>query len=68
MTATNPLLAEWNTSFELPPFDAINAEHFREAFDVALNENEAEMIAIAENSDGATFQAACPIFRGQKLG
>ena len=55
MTATNPLLAKWNTSFELPPFDTINAEHFREAFDVALNENEAEMVAIAENSDAATF-------------
>ena len=55
MTATNPLLAKWNTSFELPPFDGINAEHFREAFDVALNENEAEMVAIAENGDAATF-------------
>ena len=56
MTATNPLLAKWNTPFKLPPFDTITAEHYREAFDVALNENEAEMVAIAENSDAATFQ------------
>ena len=56
MTATNPLLTKWNTPFELPPFDTINAEHFREAFDAALNENEAEMVAIAENNDAATFQ------------
>ena len=55
MTATNPLLVKWNTPFELPPFDTITAEHYREAFDVALNENEAEMVAIAENGDAATF-------------
>ena len=56
MTATNPLLSDWNTPFELPPFNTINAEHFREAFDVALVENEAEMVAIAENIEAPTFQ------------
>ncbi|MEP3231395.1 MAG: M3 family metallopeptidase [Hyphomicrobiales bacterium] len=55
MTATNPLLAKWTTPFELPPFDTINADHYREAFDAALVENEAEMVAIAENGDAATF-------------
>ena len=37
MTETeNPLLAEWNTPFEAPPFLDISPEHFHPAFDIAL--------------------------------
>ena len=33
---TNPLLREWRTPFEAPPFSEITPEHFRPAFDAAL--------------------------------
>ena len=55
MTNKNPLLANWNTPFEVPPFEQIKNEHYREAFDKALLESEAEIDRIAENSDEPTF-------------
>ncbi len=33
---TNPLLADWNTAFGVPPFDQIRPEHFEPAFEVAM--------------------------------
>ena len=27
----NPLLAEWNTPFEIPPFESVKAEHYMPA-------------------------------------
>ncbi|HWT29578.1 MAG TPA: M3 family metallopeptidase, partial [Propylenella sp.] len=48
----NPLLQEWNTPFEAPPFADILPEHFRPAFDVALAEQRAEIDAIV--ADAAT--------------
>lgn len=56
MTATNPLLSLWTTPFEIPPFDRIKILHFREAFAVALGENEQEVVEIAENGDAASFE------------
>ncbi len=52
---TNPLTAPWDTRFELPPFDAIRAEHFPPAFDQALTEARAAYAAIAETPDAPTF-------------
>lgn len=43
----NPLLAEWTTPFEGAPFDAIQADHFRPAFDAALADHRCEVAAIA---------------------
>lgn len=51
----NPLLKEWKSPFEAPPFQEIAPEHFRPAFDVALAEHNAEIAAIAENSEPPTF-------------
>ena len=55
MTEQNPLLVNWNTPFEVPPFERIKNKHYREAFDLALKESEAEVERIAKNLDEPTF-------------
>jgi peptidyl-dipeptidase Dcp len=52
----NPLLATWSGEFELPPFAAIKAEHFRPAFDRALVEHRAEIDTIAQNGAEPSFE------------
>ena len=51
----NPLLSQWTTLYELPPFSDIAPEHFTEAFSVTMEEARQEINAIAENPDTATF-------------
>ena len=51
----NPLLKEWKTPFETPPFSEIAPEHFRPAFDAALAEHDAEIAKIAENPEAPSF-------------
>ena len=55
MTIQNPLLQEWQTPFEVPPFDRITVEHFREAFEVALKENLTEIDQIANKDEAPDF-------------
>ena len=52
---TNPLLAPWDTPFELPPFAAIGDEDFAPAFDAGLTEARTAIAAIAGNPDAPTF-------------
>ncbi len=52
----NPLLATWSGEFELPPFAAIKAEHFRPAFDRALAEHRDEIATIAQNPADPSFE------------
>ncbi|WP_422000208.1 M3 family metallopeptidase [Roseovarius mucosus] len=52
---TNMLLADWNTTFDLAPFDAISDADFAPAFDTALAQARAEVMAIAENSAPPSF-------------
>ena len=52
---TNPLLADWNTPFEIAPFDRISDADFEEAFDIALAQGRAEIAAIADAPETATF-------------
>lgn len=56
MTLENPLLKEWTTPFELPPFSEIKTSHYAEAFGTALAENEVEIVAVANQSEEATFE------------
>jgi len=51
----NPLLAQWNTPFGMPPFDEIEMQHFAPAFDAALAEAKANTDRIAANPDQPTF-------------
>ncbi len=51
----NPLLTNWASSFELPPFAAIKPEHFRPAFDRALAKHRAEIDSIAADLAPPSF-------------
>jgi peptidyl-dipeptidase Dcp len=53
--ADNPLLKEWKTPFQVPPFQEIQPDHFLPAFKVAIAENRREIEAIANGPQPATF-------------
>ncbi|MBN2631128.1 MAG: M3 family metallopeptidase [Rhodobacteraceae bacterium] len=46
---------DWTTPFGLPPFDLIRDEDFAPAFDAALAEARANIAAIADSAEPATF-------------
>jgi len=50
-----PLLADWQTPFEMPPFDAITDDQFAPAVEAALAEARANIAAIADNPDAPDF-------------
>jgi len=53
--AANPLLTDWTTPFQTPPFDAIKDGHFRPAFDAGMAAQKKEVEAIAASSEAPTF-------------
>jgi len=53
---TNPLLAEWTTPYQTPPFQEIKHEHFIPAIDKALEEAKIEVDAIIHYTGEPTFQ------------
>jgi len=53
--AANPLFTASNLPFGYPPFDKIRDEHFTPAFDKGMVEHAAEIEAIANNAEPATF-------------
>ena len=55
MTSQNPLLVDWETPFKVPPFGDIKPEHYREGFETALLQSEAEIEAIAHNEEAPNF-------------
>src|SRR5580765_5695425 len=55
MTDSNPFFADWDTPFELPPFERIRPEHFPPAFDRAMAEQQDEIAAIAADAAPADF-------------
>ena len=52
----NPLIANWNTPYGLPPFGHFSAGDFVPAFSVALKAHRDELDAIASNPAAATFE------------
>jgi Zn-dependent oligopeptidases len=52
---SNPLLTEWNTPQQVPPFTQIKHEHYVPAIDEALKEARAEVDAIINSSEAPTF-------------
>jgi peptidyl-dipeptidase Dcp len=54
-SAPNPLLGEWDTPFEAPPFEEIREEHFLPAFEEGIAAHDAEVAAIADNPEVPTF-------------
>jgi len=55
MTA-NPFFTDWNTPFEMPPFDLITDDHFAPAFDEAFKQSRAAIKTIAGNPDAPSFE------------
>lgn len=53
---SNPFLSEYNTPFEVPPFDKIQLEHYKPAFMQGMEEEAKEVEAIANNPEEATFE------------
>src|SRR5436309_2292389 len=51
----NPFFEAWITPFGMPPFDRIRAEHFPPAFDRGIQEQIAEIAAIAGSAAPASF-------------
>lgn len=51
----NPLTADWNTPFGLPPFDTIRTEHFAPAFEAALADARAAVDRIAHDPEAPSF-------------
>lgn len=53
----NPLLSlTYDTPFEVPPFDKIKDEHFKPAYEEAMQRHDAEIDSIANNSETPTFE------------
>jgi peptidyl-dipeptidase Dcp len=54
--ADHPFAGPWDTPFGLPPFDSVTPEHFRPAFESALEEQRREIEAIAGAAAEPTFE------------
>ncbi|WP_282169776.1 M3 family metallopeptidase [Ruegeria atlantica] len=52
---TNPILSAWTTPFEIAPFAEISDDDFAPALDKAMAAHNAQIDAIANNSDPASF-------------
>jgi len=52
----NPLLMEFDTPYEAPPFDKIEDEHFMPAIEEAISQHKAEIEAIVENPEAPDFE------------
>jgi len=55
MSSYNPLLSEWNTPFNTPPFQLIETSHFLPAVEEAVKSAEKDIELIANNPDIPTF-------------
>ena len=52
----NPLLAEWDTPFGIPPFEQVQPEHYMPAYLEAMAQEKAEIDAIVNNPEEPTFE------------
>jgi peptidyl-dipeptidase Dcp len=52
----NPLLMEFNTPFQVPPFDLIKEEHYIPAFKAGIEQQKAEIDAIIKNPEEPNFE------------
>jgi len=55
-TSDNPFFTEWNTQFNVPPFDEIKVEHYRPALDSGFKQHLAEIDVIANSTEEPTFE------------
>ena len=59
---SNPLLRDWHTRYELPPFAQIKPEHFAPAFAELFAEHLAEIDTLVANPDAPTFDNTVAAF------
>ncbi|MBN2861638.1 MAG: M3 family metallopeptidase [Bacteroidales bacterium] len=52
----NPFFNEWDTPFDVPPFEQIKTSHFMPAYLKGFEEEKAEIKAIITNSEEPTFE------------
>jgi len=52
----NPFFADYNTPFDVPPFDRIDDEHFLPAIEEGIRQHQAEIDAIVNNPDAPDFE------------
>jgi peptidyl-dipeptidase Dcp len=62
MQERNPLLEPWRAPYGLPPFEAVRAEHFVPAFELAMHEQRLEIDAIAALDARAGFEDTIAAF------
>ena len=55
-TTMNPFFKAYDTPFNVPPFDKIKNEHFKPAILEGISKHQAEINAIANNTQPATFE------------
>ncbi len=60
----NPFFEEWDTPFGLPPFEKIKVEHYLPAFERGFCEHDAEIDAIVDNPEAATFENTLEALEG----
>jgi len=53
---SNPLVQDWNTPYQSPPFDKIRTEHYKPAILFALDEAKKDVNLIIENKEKPTFE------------
>lgn len=54
-TNKNPFFEAYNTPYDIPPFEKINNEHYLPAFTEGIQQQQAEIDAIAANTEVPTF-------------
>jgi peptidyl-dipeptidase Dcp len=54
--SANPLLAEWDTPFGVPPFAKIGNDDYMPAIEKGITDLQVEVAAIADNEDAPTFE------------
>ena len=52
----NPFFADYNTPYNVPPFDRIQPEHFVPAFEEGMKQEKADIDAIVNNPDAPNFE------------
>ncbi|RJP60385.1 MAG: M3 family peptidase [Ignavibacteriales bacterium] len=53
---SNPFFEKWDTPFGTPPFDKISLDHYLPAFEKGIEEQNAVIESIVNNSDEPTFE------------
>ncbi len=53
---SNPFFSEYNTPFDVPPFEKIQAKHYMPAFEMGMDEGRKDIEAIVENKETPNFE------------